>query len=148
MRLMRLTSTMKIKKTRSANAGQVSIEALLLWAALAGMLALFTPAFAHAMDAYTLLAHTNQFTSFADELQKNVEWLSFAAPGSQLKMLVPALKEMEIIFSAGEIELILDDESFSHAKTRTITSAWPIEGTFSQGKTITILREEGKITIR
>ncbi len=131
-----------------ANKGQVSIEALLLWTALAASLALFTPAFAHAMDAYTLLAHTNQYTAFSDALEKNVEWLSFSAPGSQLQMRVPALERMEILVYVDEIEIIFDHESFSHPKTRTITTLTPIEGEILAGETITLLREEGRITIQ
>src|SRR5687768_11839688 len=100
--------------------GQLSIEALLLWAALAGMLAIFTPAFASAMEAYTLLAHTHQFTTFSDEMQENIEWLSFAAPGSQLTMKVPDIEDMRIHVYIDEIEIEFDHDSFSHPKTRII----------------------------
>ena len=137
-----------MKNKKIATSGQISIEALLLWAALAGMLALFTPAFAHAMDAYTLLARTNQYTVFSDELQANVEWLSFSAPGSQVQMRVPSIEGMQITIILDEIDIEFDDDSFSHTKTRTITSPLLIEGTISVGETITLLREEGKITIR
>ncbi len=126
----------------------MSVEALLLWAALAGMLALFTPAFAHAMDAYTLLARTNQYTAFSDELEKNMEWLSFSAPGSQVQMRVPDIEGMEITILVDEIDIEFDDDSFSHTKTRTIASPIPIEGEIILGETITLLREEDKITIR
>ncbi len=125
----------------------MSIEALMLWAALAGMLALFTPAFAHAMDAYTLLARTNQYTAFADELQANVNWLSFSAPGSQVPMRVPNIERMEIIIIVDEIEITFEDDSFSQEKMRTISSPIPIEGEIPIGKTITLVREDGKITI-
>jgi hypothetical protein len=149
---MQLTNGIFSKKTRkkleSLGRGQVSIEALLLWAALAGMLALFTPVFAHAMEAYTLAAHTNQFTTFAEELQQEVDWLSLAGPGSQLTMRVPALAKMKVRFFSNEIELTFDHESFSQPKMRTITSAWPIEGAFSPGDTITLARDEEKITIQ
>lgn len=147
MRLTEQKKQMK-NKNKNANAGQISIEALLLWAALAGMIALFTPAFAQTMNAYSLLAQTNQFTAFADELQSNVEWLSFAGEGSQIRVRVPMLNEMKIITRANEIELTFDDETFSHPKVRTITSEWLIDGTFQAGETITLVREEGKITIR
>lgn len=138
----------KTNKIKNANAGQVSIEALLLWAALAGMLALFTPAFAHAMDAYSLLAHTNQFTSFSGALEKNISWLSFSAPGSRIQMDVPALERMEISVFTDEIEIIFDHESFTHAKTRTISSVIPLEGEIIPGKSIILTREEGQITIQ
>lgn len=162
MRLMRLINTKKNKqppeglkiphrpsaRPEVTGHGQVSIEALLLWAALAGMLALFTPVFAQGMDAYALLAHTKQFTAFADELQEKIDWLSLTGPGSQLTMHVPPLAEMEIIFGGNEIELTYDNGAFSQPKIRVIMSAWPLEGTFLPGETITLLREEGKITIR
>jgi hypothetical protein len=151
MRLMLLTNSkkqLKNKNKKNTNTGQVSIEALLLWAALAGTLALFALVFAQTMDAYTVLARTAQFTLFADELQSNVDWISFAAPGSQIRMRVPALKEMNITVNPNEIELLFDDESLSHAKKRIITSAVEIAGDFSPGETITLLRAEGKITIQ
>lgn len=137
---------MKIKNKEKK--GQVSIEALLLWAALAGMIALFTPAFAHAMDAYTLHAHTNQFISFSETLQETISGISFAAPGTQTPLQVPPIENMTIEVSGNEIHLTLAHAQLAHDKKRTITSAWPIEGTLAPGEKIILRREEGKITIQ
>lgn len=136
---------MKIKNKEKR--GQVSIEALLLWAALTGMIALFTPAFAHVMEAYQLHAHTNQFMSFSEELQEKISGISFAAPGTQLSLRVPKIKNMQIEISGSEITLTLRHEKLSNEKKRIIESEWPIEGTFLTGENITLRREEGKITI-
>lgn len=148
MRLMRLTEPPQKKNKNNASVGQISMEALLLWAALAGILAVLTPAFAEAMNAYTLLAKTNQFTAFADELQQNIDWLSLAGEGSQVHVRVPKINEMKIEVMKNEIELTWDNEAFSHAKIRTISSMRTLEGTINEGETITLLREGEQITIR
>jgi len=142
-----LTNTKIRKNTNNTSAGQVSIEALLLWAALAGMIAVFTPAFAHAMDAYILHAHTNQFITFSEELQEKISGISFAAPGTQVQLRVPTVKNMEIEIRGNEISLTLAHGQLSREKKRTITSAWPLEGSIQAGEAITLRREEGKITL-
>ena len=145
---MPLTNTNRKTKTNNAKAGQVSIEALLLWAALAGMIALFTPAFAHAMDAYVLHAHTSQFISFSETLQEKISGISFAAPGTQTLIYVPRIENMHLEISGNEIQLTLTHAQLTQEKKRTIVSAWPIEGTLTIGEKNILRREEGKITIQ
>ncbi len=128
--------------------GQVSIEALLIWAALAGMIALFTPAFAHAMDAYTLHVNVNRFIAFGNELEETIQTLSFAGSGSRTRMHVPHIPGMEIHVENNHITLILHHDALTQDKRRTINASVELEGTLTRGKTSLLTREQGKITIQ
>jgi hypothetical protein len=128
--------------------GQASIEAMLIWIALASSIALFTPAFAHAMDAYTLHVNVNQFTQFGNELEKTIHTLSFAGNGSQTRIRVPLIKNMEVSVENNDITLQLSHDELSLSKTKIIHSTIILEGSITSGKTIRLTRKTGKITIQ
>ncbi|MBM3282304.1 MAG: hypothetical protein FJY86_03115 [Candidatus Diapherotrites archaeon] len=112
------------------------------------MMALFTPAFAHAMDAYTLHVNVNRFITFGNELEETIQTLSFAGNGSRTRIQVPSIQGMEIRTENNQIILTLAHDELSQPKNRIIPTLVQVEGSFTQGKTSVLTREQGKITIR
>lgn len=108
--------------------GQVSLEALLIWAALAGSLGLLLPFFGSAMDAYALRGETFVFAQFTETLQDSISDLSFASPGAIHILHVPHFPGFDFEVNSDSIILTLTHSHFSSPREEIIQSQIPLSG--------------------
>lgn len=129
----------------SRERGQVSLEALLLWAALAASLAALLPVFSSAMDAFALQQETNTFVSFGDHVESTLNSLSFLAPGTRTTLIVPRMVHCHASLDSDSILLTLSHPALSQDKVRTIDVPLPLSGNLdcaASSWTVTRLEDE------
>ncbi|QQR92629.1 MAG: hypothetical protein IPJ89_00075 [Candidatus Iainarchaeum archaeon] len=107
--------------------GQVSLESLLIWAALAGALALFTPAFAHLMQAYALQEQALELKVHAQNLEVIFHELAFQAPGSSASYAWAYAAGYQFSSGSGVLELQLVHAALANPKQFTAHSPLPLE---------------------
>ncbi len=127
--------------------GQVSIESLLLWTCLAGILAAMIPVFSGAMNAYQTLNEVNQFNIFANEMRETIHFLTFSSPGSQWKMEKPQNEKISIEVEGKNIILKYENETLSQPKEKIIHSPWEVEIKEGNEKEVFLRREENKLIL-
>ncbi len=116
------------------SSGQISLEALLLWAGLASSMAFFLPIFSQVMHAQALLVHVRMVDSLGAEVSHSINELSFLAEGSVRIVKIPSITNASIeIFPQGMV-LFLEDDSFLLPKEWRIESPVPLEGNPSFNK--------------
>ncbi len=131
------------------NQGQVSLESLLIWAALAGALALFTPAFSNLMQAYALQEQVLELKSHAQQLESIFHSLSFQAPGSKIIYKWSSSASNEFSVSGNDLELQLTHASFLAPKIFIAKSPIPISTSLNPSfSSLIITRAENGITIQ
>lgn len=131
------------------NQGQVSLESLLIWAALAGALVLFTPAFSNLMQAYALQEQVLELKSHAQQLESIFQSLSFQAPGSRHIYQLNARAENHFSVSAEGLELQLVHLSMASPKIFIAKSPIPISISLNPlFSSLIITRAENGITIQ
>ena len=128
--------------------GQVSVESLLLWTCLAGMLAIFIPVFTHAMDAYRTQNEVNQFDAFAREMEEVIHALTFASAGSREKIEISPLEKVTIATQGKNIVLTYESEFFSKPKQKIIATPWEITLEAGNGKDIFLTRTENTLILQ
>jgi hypothetical protein len=106
--------------------GQVSLESLLIWAALAGALALFTPAFMHLVQADALQQQAVALHAHAQQLESIFSELAFQSPGSKIDFAWGDSANQEFSSSGNELELRLVHASLQNPKTFTAHSPLPL----------------------
>lgn len=105
---------------------QVSLESLLIWAALAGMLALLTPAFAQLMHAYALQQETLSLKAHAQQVEIILQELSFESQGSVRTYSWTLSPSIELIVDDLQLEFHLNDASLSSPKIFVAESFIPL----------------------
>ena len=132
-----------------SNRGQVSLEELLLWAALAGMLALLTPVFAGVVHAYSLQTQVISLKSASVELENAMQALAFEGEGSQRIIFLPQIEGLSFSTEGNGIIFSLNDPSLSSPKEFQAQGSLPIDLEAGAGENEwKILRTEEGITIQ
>lgn len=127
--------------------GQVSLESLLIWAALAGALALFTPAFTNLMQAYSIQEQVMEMRVVSHQLEAAFTQLSFQAPGSRVSFGWNYPSAQLQATSEG-LEIQLNHASLQSPKVFTAKSPIPILLSFQQPATLLVItRIEGGIRV-
>ena len=128
---------------------QVSLESLLIWAALAAALALFTPAFAHLIGAYGLQQQTLELKSHAQQLESIFSELSFQSSGSKIAYAWQSPASLQVFAATDELEFRLVDVSLQNPKSFFVHSPIPIAASISLPfSSLSIARSESGITIQ
>ena len=128
---------------------QVSLESLLIWAALAGMLALLTPAFAQLMHAYALQQVTLALKAHAQQIQIILQELSFESQGSVRAYSWTSSSAVEIVVVDLQLEFHLNNASLSSSKIFVAESFIPLFYISSPASTkLIFLRTAEGITIQ
>ena len=128
---------------------QVSLESLLIWAALAGMLALLTPAFATIMHAYSLQQETLALKSHAQQIQTILDELIFESEGSSRAHSWTVSPSVALSVNGYQIEMQLNDPSLQNPKLFTAESQLPLlYATQTASNELIFIRTADGITIQ
>jgi hypothetical protein len=141
---------MKSTKSNNRSPAQVSLESILIWAAMTGVLVSLLPIFTYAVQGQKEWVEKNHFIQFSEELENALHSLSFYAPGSVRSISIPpAGQEWDIIVNEKGIVLHWTP-SFSPPApfTKKIPSLIPLEGEVNpHAAFILVERLEGSIRI-
>ena len=77
---------MRLTKSNSTCRGQVSLESLILWAALFSLLAALLPVFAQFLTAQEALVEKTRAVELGSLLESSILSLTFSSPGSTMRI--------------------------------------------------------------
>lgn len=123
--------------------GQISLESLLIWAALAGALALFTPVFSQTIHAYELEQQTLELKSHADQMGSIFRMLSFEAEGARVTYSWLSSPELEWGLNENGLELRLVDSSLLNSKSFSASSPIPLSASIQSPFSVLIFTRQG-----
>ena len=124
---------------------QISLESLILWLALAGMLAAFTPLVGNVLHAYALQTQAQELAAFSARVQQSLNELSFSGEGTQYLLHMPAFENVKMESSEHVVHFVMEDASLPVPKTFSIESPLPlsVNGVLEEGKWIIRRRADG-----
>lgn len=144
---MRLTKSIK---GHSSDSGQVSMEALLLWAGFAAVLSLLLPVFTGLVHAQSIRLDVENTRSFSYTLSSSLANLSFLSPGSRQTISIPLEENLFIRVEEEFVLLSYDAEGMHSPYVEKIESFVPLsyESLLDEHSMIILSRTSSGITIQ
>ena len=124
------------------------MEAILLWGALAAVLAAFVPAGTHLVEAQSLSMEALQDRSLAEELGMVLRQISYMGTGSNTRVALPPLLSTSIAVLPGGLEIRLEHPSLIQGKIFRVQSPLPLSGDANTGNYLVFQRTSEGITVR
>ena len=133
------------------NRGQLSIEYLLLSAALLAVFAIVLSAAAALFQSALFAVDAKNAVLFSNELEKNIDYLGLLSSGSQIEMDAKPMSEWHIFFSSGRIFVQAENKSFGQKKSASFFPALTPKITaviVKQNSKVLLLRAGGFVLIK
>ena len=119
--------SIKLINHSSHSRGQVSLEALILWAGFAAILAILLPAFTNLIHAQSTRVEVENTRSFSHSLSQMITHFSFLSPGSRQTISIPLAKNLSIETESNFILVSYFSEGMKSPYEKKIPSALLLE---------------------
>lgn len=121
--------------------GQLSLEYLLLSAALLAVFAIVLSAAATLFQSALFAVDAKNAVLFSNELEKNINYLGLLSSGSQIEMDARPMAQWHIFFSGGRIFVQAENKGFGQKKSAGFFPA------LSPKITAAVVEQNGKLLL-